>query len=366
MADLICPNDSKVRFKMEVKKPSVLVLVCALIMTIFSVAALSQEGATESAPPPDRIVLKNGSTILGTVTATRDGVVSVDTDFAGSLEIAQDQIVAMQTATPAIIQLADGRVLDEQPIVIEDEKIIAGSGASYALTDLAVVNPEPYELGIGYKWSGLANFAWAIERGNSDTDELDYRLDTQWLSADDRYTVRLNGEIDEANEQKSADNWTVIGKYDYFLEAENWYVGLNAAAKQDEFADLDLRYYVGPYVGHQIFDTDLVFLEAELGLAYVNEDFITAPDQDYPGANWNVNASSNYLGGNSRLYLGHVGIWNLDETTDIILNTTIGLAFPLLYNFEAAAEILLEYDSGAVEGIEELDQTYSLRIGYTW
>jgi putative salt-induced outer membrane protein YdiY len=351
---------------MEAKKPWSLILVCALLMTIFPVAALSQEETTEPATPPDRIVLKNGSTILGTVTTTRDGVVSIDTDFAGSLEIAQDQIVAMQTASSAVIQLADGRVLDEQPIVIKEEKIIAGSGATYALTDLAVVNPEPYELGIGYQWTGLTNFAWALERGNSDTDELDYRLDTQWLSDDDRYTVRINGEIDEANEQKSADNWSIIGKYDYFLDTDSWYVGVNASAEQDEFADLDLRYYVGPYVGHQFFDTDLIFLEGELGLAYVNEDFISAPDQDYPGANWSVEASSNYLGGDSRLYLGHVGIWNLDQTSDIILNTTIGLAFPLLYNFEAAAEILLEYDSGAVEGIEELDQTYSIRIGYAW
>ncbi|MEH6515459.1 MAG: DUF481 domain-containing protein [Halioglobus sp.] len=351
---------------MEAKKPWSLILVFALLMSIFPVAALSQEEATEPATPPDRIVLKNGSTILGTVTATRDGVVSIDTDFAGSLEIAQDQIVAMNTATPAVIQLADGRVLDEQPIVIEEEKIIVGSGASYALTDLAVVNPEPYELGIGYKWSGLANFAWALERGNSDTDELDYRLDTQWLSDDDRYTVRLNGEIDEANDQEISDNWSVIGKYDYFLETEGWYVGANASVEQDQFADLDLRYYVGPYVGRQFFDTDVIFLEAELGLAYVNEDFISAPDQDYPGANWSVNASSNYLGGDSRLYLGHVGIWNLDETSDIILNTTLGLAFPLLFNFEAAAEILLEYDSGAVADIEKLDQTYSIRIGYTW
>ena len=56
----------------------------------------------------------------------------------------------------------------------------------------------------------------------------------------------------------------------------------------------------------------------------------------------------------------------VDETSDLILNTTFGLAFPLLFNLEAAAEILLEYDSGAVEGVEELDETYSFRIGYTW
>jgi hypothetical protein len=310
--------------------------------------------------------LKNGSTILGTITATRDGIVSVDTDFAGSLEVAQDQILALETAEPAVLQLADGKVLDAQPIVIKDQQIVDGStGQSFALADLAVVNPEPYELGIGYQWSGLVNFSMVMERGNSDTDELDYKLETQWLSDDDRFTVRLNGEIDEANDTEIADNWSIIGKYDYFLDGP-WYVGGNVAAESDDFADLDLRYYVGPYVGRNFFDTELLFLEAELGLAYVNEDFIVAEDQEYPGANWEVHFSSNYLGGDSRLYIDHIGIWNLDETSDIILNTTFGLAFPLLFNLEAAAEVLIEYDSGAVDNVEDLDETYSFRIGYSW
>ena len=336
-----------------------------LILLILAPVVAAQEEAP-AGPPPDRIVLKNGSTILGTITATRDGIVSVDTDFAGSLEVAQDQILTLETAEPAVLQLADGKVLDAQPIVIRDEQIVDGSsGQSFALADLAVVNPEPYELGIGYKWSGLINFSMVMERGNSDTDELDYKLETQWLSDDDRYTVRVNGEIDEANDTEIADNWSVIGKYDYFLDGP-WYVGGNIAAESDDFADLDLRYYLGPYLGRNFFDTDLLFLEAELGLAYVNEDFIVAEDQEYPGANWEVHVASNYLGGDSRLYIDHLGIWNLDETSDLILNTTFGLAFPLLFSIEAAAEIILEYDSGAVEGVDDLDQTYSFRIGYTW
>lgn len=337
-----------------------------LILFISSPFVTAQEEDAAAAPPPDRIVLKNGSTILGTITATRDGIVSVDTDFAGSLEVAQDQILALETAEPAVLQLADGKVLDAQPIVIKDQQIVDGStGQSFALADLAVVNPEPYELGIGYQWSGLVNFSMVMERGNSDTDELDYKLETQWLSDDDRFTVRLNGEIDEANDTEIADNWSIIGKYDYFLDGP-WYVGGNVAAESDDFADLDLRYYVGPYVGRNFFDTELLFLEAELGLAYVNEDFIVAEDQEYPGANWEVHFSSNYLGGDSRLYVDHIGIWNLDETSDIILNTTFGLAFPLLFNLEAAAEVLIEYDSGAVDNVEDLDETYSFRIGYSW
>ena len=50
----------------------------------------------------------------------------------------------------------------------------------------------------------------------------------------------------------------------------------------------------------------------------------------------------------------------------MLINTTAGLSFPLLLNIEGAAEVIWKYDTGAVEGVEELDQTYRFRIGYRW
>ena len=346
---------------------SIVRLLLALMATLL-LALPTHAQEPESSVPADRIVLKNGSTIVGTVKSARDGVVVIETDFAGALNIAQEQIVSLESNTPVIMQMADGEVLAEQPIVVQEEQLVVTGtvpGTTYALSDLKATDPAPWELGEGYRWTGLANVAWKMERGNSDTDEVDYKLDTQWLGLEDRFTLRGQGEIDEANGQKNTDNWSVIGKYDRFLDGRNYW-GINVAAEEDEFADLNLRWYAGPYLGRKFYEEPVFSLEAEAGLAYVNEDFIEAEDQEYPGANWNVSMGSNYLGGDSRLYLDHVGIWNLDETSDLILNTTFGLAFPLLFNFEAAAEVMLEYDSGAVENVDELDQTYSFRIGYTW
>jgi hypothetical protein len=107
-------------------------------------------------------------------------------------------------------------------------------------------------------------------------------------------------------------------------------------------------------------------LEAETGLAYITEDFISDEDREYLGSTWDVRMQSNYLGGDSRMYINHKGIWNLDEASNIVLNTTFGLAFPLLYGVEASAELVLDLNTGAVAGTEELDQTYRVRIGYTW
>jgi hypothetical protein len=268
-----------------------------------------------------------------------------------------------------VVLMNDGSTVRDQPIIVDESGILVtaddGSQRSYSVSDFQILNPEPWELGEGYKFSGLANVAWTLEKGNTVTDELDYKVESTWRSLEDRYTLKFNGEIDEANGVKNANNNRLVGKYDYFLEGDDYWGG-KFAAKQDEFADLDLRAYIGPYYGRQFFERPIFTLSGEVGFAYVTEDFIVAEDQDYPGAHWEVNLTSDYLGGDSRMYIEQGGIWNLKDTDDIVLNTTFGLSFPLLGNLEAAAEILLEYDSGAVEDVEELDQTFKFRIGYTW
>lgn len=317
----------------------------------------------------DEILLKSGSKILGTVTGSRDGIVTIDTDFAGTLNIELDKIASLQTDSPVLIQLANETVVPEQPLRIEDEMLVIDTATSpeetLALSELLLVNPEPWELGQGYKWSGLASLAMSMERGNTDTDELDYRLESIWRSKQDRYTVRYEGEKDKTNNETNVDKWYAKGKYDYFFDGPV-YGGFQLSAEHDKFTDLDLRYLVGPFIGRQFYEAPILTLSAEVGTSYVNEDFIVAEDDDYAAANWALNASSNYLGGDSRLYFDHRGILSLEDTSDYILNTTFGLAFPLLWSLEAAAEVVLDYDSGAQEDVDELDQTYRFRVGYTW
>jgi putative salt-induced outer membrane protein YdiY len=338
----------------------------ALIAVVFT--ALPVVADTET-PRLDEVLLKDGSRVVGTITGSRDDVVTVDTDFAGTLSISMDQIKSLHSADPKTVMLEDDTVLHDVPLVIEDDQLVILDGKtttqSYALDELKLINPEPWELGNGYKLSGLANLALVMERGNTDSDELDFKVESYWRSTSDRFTFKGSGENDASNGVSKSDNWQVIAKYDYFLTDPNYW-GVQVFVEADDFADLDLRYMVGPYYGRQFYDTPALGLSAEVGMGYVNEDFVTAEDRDYAAANWALHGKSNYLGGESRLYLDQQGVWNLDEPSDLILNTTIGLAFPLLWNLEAAAELLLKYDSGAVGAVDEVDQTYKFRLGYTW
>jgi hypothetical protein len=343
----------------KVHKSQVLFAVVAMLVCLFVQAETSSAAQ-------DEIVLKNGSRLIGTVTDSRDGVVTIETDFAGTLRVAIDQIEAVNTAKPLVVLMEDDTVHRDTSLIIKDEQLVLGDeGTAFPLGELRVVNPHPWELGQGYRWTGTLGFALEIERGNSDTDELDVKLDTVWRSTRDRYTLKWVSENDEAEGEKTEDNWQGIGKYDYFLADPN-YVGLLTFAEKDKFKDLDLRYMIGPYYGRQFYAEPIFSLSGELGISYVSEEYNVAEDQEYGASNWNLHASSDYLGGDSSLYFDQIGIWNLKDTADVVVNSTFGLSFPLMWNIEAAAEVLLEYDSGAVEDVDELDQTYKLRVGYSW
>jgi hypothetical protein len=345
-------------------------LLLGLVLAI-SLGAQAQEipEPESAATPLDEVLLKNGSRILGTVTSARDGLIVMETDFAGTLSISLDSIDAMRTQGLQVFQLTDGTVIRDQPLILEDEKLQAVTGSDeqfdYGLADILVLNPEPWELGEGYKSFGTVSFAYALQQGNTETEDLDFKLESFWRSLQDRYTLKADASVDEANGEKTGENWALTGKYDYFLEGSDYW-GWILAAKEDEFADLDLRVYTGPYYGRQFYNEPIFTVSGEVGVTYVTDDFIVAEDTEYLGALWDFHISSDYLGGSSVVYIDHVGIWNLEQTDNVVLNTSFGLAFPLMGALEAAAELVLDYDSSAGDDVDKLDQTYRLRIGYTW
>ena len=316
----------------------------------------------------DRFEMNDGSVIVGTFKDADDGTITVETGFAGEITIDQSAVLAMDVDSDLVLQMDDGTVLETPRLRVDGERLLLDQEArrNYALAELTRINPEPWELGDGYRFTGIASFAFNSQRGNTELDELDYRLELRWESLRDRIRFDGFGEVDESQGVKNAENWTTRLRYDR-KQTGDWYWGAGATAEQDLFAELDLRATIGPYLGRQFFTQPIFELEAETGFAYISEDFVNdAQDREYIGSTWDVRINSNYLGGNSRLYVNHRGVLNLDELQNVVFNTTVGVAIPLLYGIEGAAEITWDVNTGAVEGTEKVDETYSLRLGYRW
>lgn len=345
-------------------------------------AAYPEVWADEAESQPAKIELLDGSIIYGQVVDLHGDTLTLATSFNSELTIDVSLVKHMYSGAETELLLEDERVLTVPALAVRDGQLALDDGEEIALVAVQAVNPEDWEEGKGYDWTGNSGLALAYNRGNTKTDEFDVAVDTTLRSIRDRIIVRGNFEQDFTynkeqridgdvisnveNKQTTADNWQVLTKYDYFLKDVDYYIGANVNFEADALADIKLRTYVGPYYGRRLVDNSDLSLDAEFGAVYVSTDFINAEDTNYPGVNWNFTGESSIVGGDSRLYLKHVGIIDLDNVDAFILNTTVGLAFPLVLGLEASGEVTLNYDGGAAEGKNELDQVYKFRIGYAW
>ncbi len=318
----------------------------------------------------DEIRLRDGSVVRGTILTAEAGQVTIETGFAGVLLVNSAEIASMFTDQEVTVLMHDGRVIENQRIASRDDAMVMMNDSLetvlLSVEQVDQINPEPWELGKGYKWTGGISTAIQLEKGNTDTQELDFDVNTAWRSLRDRYFISGIYELDEANGERNKDKWRWRNKYDYFLEDVDNYVGGLLSFEGDDIANLDLRTVAGPYLGRQFFHNNYLSVQGEVGLVYVDQQYSMEPNNRYPGGNWAFHLTSDYLGGSTTIYLDHDGVMNFEATDELLLNTVLGLNFPIYGRLQAAAELRLKYDGSVGADTEESDRTFRVKLGYTW
>jgi putative salt-induced outer membrane protein len=80
--------------------------------------------------------------------------------------------------------------------------------------------------------------------------------------------------------EKNAENYFTELRMDYLLTTR-FYCDVLGGWMKDKFAGFDSRYYVGPGIGYKFLMGPEHTLLGEVGLRYVNEEYINNTDKDY-------------------------------------------------------------------------------------
>ena len=361
----------------------------ALLMLPMSSSAWSDSDLPEASEskPPARIELIDQTVVYGEIIDIHDGELYVTTEWMGDVTIQLSSILYLESDQDIELLTTEQEKLALSSLMVVDGEVVLEDGDNLALDELDIANPEEWEQGHGYHITGRVTSAIEYNRGNTETDKLNLDAESILESRRDRITLRADYEessalfpklnadgkpIEDAdgNEIKTsedtADNWRVEGKYDYFLSDPRNYLGLNLGFHADTFSDIDRRTYASAYYGRKIFTRDTLTFDAELGLSYVDTDFKVADNDSYTGLNINLTGETQLFDSLVTLYFRQVNIINLESAEKSIYRTKVGLRFPLFLGLEAAAEASADYDGGAPEGKEKLDETLKFRVGYTW
>mgnify|MGYP000394726222 FL=1 len=377
------------------------ILFLGLLSGLFQTLAWASGDTVVSPPesPPARIVLVDQSVIWGEVIDIREGEVVVETQWLGEVSIDLTAIMLLESDQKIELLTKDQNKFTLSSLQVVEGEVVLEDEENLAVDELYVANPEEWEEGHGYSLEGRVTSAVEFLRGNTSTDQFNADFETILRSQRDRITVRgdyaetsavvLSPEVDGEGEPvldangdptviktstPTIDNWAIVGKYDYFLSNSQNYLGVNLGVNADRFADIERRAYIGPYFGRKLFVDKTYQLDAELGLSYVETDFIepddpaarNASDNYFTGINLNFTGETELFYGALNLYLRQTNILNVSDMEKSIYRTTFGLRFPLLLGLEVAAEASADYDGGAAPGKEKLDEAVKFRIGYNW
>jgi putative salt-induced outer membrane protein YdiY len=228
-----------------------------------------------------------------------------------------------------------------------------------------VIEPEPWELGRGSKFNGRVNFALKDEKGNSESNEIDLDFTLDYRRRWHRFKSYGQLEYDTTRGIKTTDKWTLENNYNHLFSTP-WFASAWLYFKHDRFADLRLRYLLGPALGYRFIESKPLNLSAEAGIFYLNDDFYDLSDEDYWGPGWNLIYDQYVWQERLQPYHSQYGIISADGSGKNLWRSWTGVRIPLQAGFVGSVEYEVEYDSEPAIDAKTTDTTLRLKLGYQW
>lgn len=317
----------------------------------------------------DELIMKDGSRLLGKLLKEDGGVIDFQTSYAGTIKIKWSEVSEVVAEKPITVLLKNKQTRQaitarntEAGVVLADE---SGNTETLRASEIDYVNPEPWRLGKGMKWSGNISIDLNYERGNSDKNEYHGDWATTFRWRDDRLKFSGDYEREENKGDLTDDNWRVNGRYDHFVN-EKFFYGANLAMEHDRPADLRRRTIVGPTVGYEFYESTAMNLDVAGGPMYVNEEFYDTENRDYLALGWLVDYDRFLIPERVQFYHRHRGLLEPGDVDNLVWDAWTGFRFPVYAGIVASTEVLIEYDGGASKGVDKTDETYSIKLGYQW
>jgi putative salt-induced outer membrane protein YdiY len=312
------------------------------------------------------VYLKNGNHLSGAIVSMSEGKLVLETDFAGRLTIDWNHVEQLSTDAPLTVVMEEGATLIgiARPSTVPNRLLLNGESIldplMIELSKVKAINP-PDERPV--KLSGRINVGLNKASGNTDMENA--HVDLEFLARTVSHRVTLGGAYNRSSEdsRKTEDNAMGRLKHDYFLTRElYWY--LKGMVERDDFKEISLRTTLGPGVGYQFFEGELMNLSVEAGPSYVYTNYSGGGQDDSVSGRWGVKFDRFFFEKLFQYYFSSEGYVSASDSSDVFMFTRTGLRFPIRGGLSLNAGFEWDWDNIPAEGADKSDYRYILSIGY--
>lgn len=245
----------------------------------------------------DRITLKNGDRISGTIVKKDGERITIRTESAGTIEIKWEAVSAIEAENVLYLELEDGskfsgtventdeglRVIpkNEAPVPIPKDQIAAirneDQDAAYQAQILEKADGSFFN-----RWSGSADVGFSLTTGNSRTRSLTFATKGERVSEKDKVSLYAKG-IQASNSTAgisvtTAQAFWIGGRYDRNIDEKSFVFGI-ADLEYDRPQQLNLRAVAGGGFGYRWIRTDRTKFDLFGGATFNREYFENADNR---------------------------------------------------------------------------------------
>ena len=305
---------------------------------------------------PDRVEVEGGAILIGQVESVGEDMLSMQTGYAGTLEVDLEKVKSVVLGTPRDLALPE-RLMGSPAEKPSREKVPANT------------SPAPQQRprsDFMRGWTVDAGFDLNGKSGNSErfdlrlTVEAELEREIDRLNLYGRYAYGTNRGI------RSSDELIGGGRYTNYLYDE---VGLflRKEVEQDDFEGIRIRSTSAAGLIFKFQSDAHLRVEARTGLSYRFEDYIDDGTGDFPGMdigmdfNWQFVRWARFKGSYSFLP-------SIRDFEDFIFEQDSGVNLPLDNSkfWKLRLGIASQYNSQPDFGREKLDTRYYARLIASW
>lgn len=227
----------------------------------------------------DTVTTKNGSVLNGTITLIDEGVIHIETSYAGKLQLKQENVASFESDTPLNLRLNDGTTLsgtvaakNKNTLSIKNE-----TGTEKILADQIVTGWTPDKIDPEVernqrKWKN--NFAVDLNGKTGNVEQYNFGLELNFRlkGPNDEAYFGFDYEEGEQDGNKTADRIVGQASYERFSkDALGWFA--RTILEQNGITGIDVRSTTSYGASYRLINSDAQSLVIRGGLGYRYTEF---------------------------------------------------------------------------------------------
>jgi putative salt-induced outer membrane protein YdiY len=315
----------------------------------------------------------DGSELTGTITLIDKGIIHLDTAFAGTLEIKQDQVESFQSDAPRVVRLASGAVMagpiasnGGDTIRIQSEDGVLETSTAKVSAAWAPDSEDPEIARNRRAWRYDASFDLTGKNGNSDKYRVGTGIVAELKGPND--TLRFFAEYEQAEDDGSKTEDRTAGGASYesfFSDVLGWYA--RTELESDPIDNIKFRSTSAGGLSYRLLNKENQTLVARSGMGYRYTAYDDDSD-DESSATLDFGLAHTYRYKNIfKIKNDLTFVPSISDFSQYSIVHDSGIEIPVGSgdNWKVRMGIKNEYESETTAE-ERLDTTYYTRMIYSW